>query len=97
MTNVVKHAYHCQPGHEVRVAVSIYPDRISFQIRDTGSRMRSLAQEPREFDHHNLPSVPETGMGLQIIQQIMDEVDYQTVDGINILTLQKYFKKTSSA
>lgn len=90
VTNVVKHAYGLQPGREAVVAVSIHPDRISFQIMDTGKIMPHLSRKPLEFDPADLAALPEGGLGLYIIQTVMDEVDYQTADGVNILTLTRY-------
>ena len=93
VTNVVKHAYGAQAGHEVIVAVSLHPEEISFHIMDTGKTMNPLSREPLEFDPTNLATIPERGLGLHIIQTVMDEVDYQTIDGTNILSLTKYLRK----
>jgi serine/threonine-protein kinase RsbW len=93
VTNVVKHAYRGQPGHEASVVATLHPQRISFQVLDTGETMQSLSRDPMEFDPADLATLPEKGMGLYIIQTVMDEVDYQTADGINILTMTKYLSR----
>jgi serine/threonine-protein kinase RsbW len=97
VTNVVKHAYGAQAGHEVRVEVTLNPDRISFRIMDEGKTMKPLSREPLEFAPTNLAAIPEGGLGLHIIQTVMDEVDYQTADGTNILTMHKNLRKMSPA
>lgn len=97
VTNVVKHAYNCQPGHEVTITISINPDRISFRIRDTGKALKLMSRKPLEFDPADRAGLPERGMGLHIIRQVMDEVDYHTVDGTNILTMHKYLRDMSPA
>jgi len=94
-TNVVKHAYGAQAGHEVVVAVSLHPEEISFRILDKGKTMKPLSREPLEFDPTNLATIREGGLGLYIIQTVMDEVDYQTIDATNILSLSKYLRKVS--
>jgi serine/threonine-protein kinase RsbW len=93
VTNVVKHAYRAQPGHEATVVATLHPDRISFQVLDTGKTMKPISREPIEFDPENLATLPERGMGLYVIQTVMDEVDYRTVDGANILTITKYLSR----
>jgi serine/threonine-protein kinase RsbW len=93
VTNVVKHAYGAQAGHEVVVAVSLHPEGISFRVMDTGKTMKPLSREPLEFDPTNLATIPEGGLGLHIIQTVMDEVDYQTANGTNILTMHKNLRK----
>lgn len=97
VTNVVKHAYGAQPGHEVIVAVAIHPEQISFRIMDTGKTMKPMSRTNMEFDPTNLAGLPEGGMGVYIIQTVMDRVDYQTVDGTNIFTMHKYLRKMSPA
>ena len=88
VTNVVKHAYGSQPGHEIKVEVSLHPHRISFRIMDTGKAMK-LLWNPLEFDPTDLASLPERGMGLHIIRKVMDEVNYQILAGVNMLTMTK--------
>lgn len=42
-----------------------------------------------DFDPGDIQSLPESGMGLQIIHEIMDEVDYRSDAGVNRLSLMK--------
>lgn len=93
VTNVVKHAYGSQPGHEVGVEVALHPDWISFRIMDTGKPMKPISRKPPEFDPANLATLPEGGLGLYIIQTVMDAADYRTVDGTNIFTITKYLPR----
>jgi serine/threonine-protein kinase RsbW len=95
VANVIKHAYHCRPGHEATVTISIDPDRITFRIMDTGQAMNLLYWKPLEFDPTDRANLPEGGMGLHIIQKVMDGVDYRTEGGINILTMYKNRRKGS--
>lgn len=92
VTNVVKHAYGSQPGGEIKVEVSLQPDRISFRIMDSGQAMKFFGR-PLEFDPTNLASLPEGGMGRHIILKVMDEVNYQMVADANILTMTKYLSR----
>jgi len=93
VNNVVKHAYGGQPGHEAVVVVKVFPDRISFQIVNTGKTMEPTKQKKIEFVPADRAALPESGWGLHIIRTVMDEVSYQTVDGTNIFTLDKYLPK----
>jgi len=90
INNVVKHAYGEQSGQEAKVAIKIFPDRISFQILDTGKTMESMYQEKKEFSLTTRANLPEGGWGLCIIRAIMDKVTYETVGDTNVLTLDKY-------
>jgi len=91
VTNAVKHAYLGQPDHEVDLIVSMDPQQIKFQVCDTGIAMKSLEEASMDFDPEDHQSVPEGGMGLFIIQTVMDDVTYETVGETNILTMRKLF------
>ena len=91
VTNVIRHAYASQPGQEVEVTVTLHPQCISFRVVDTGRPLPVLNVKNLEFDPHDLAKLPEGGMGLVIIHRVMDQVDYQSGGGANILTMHKHF------
>lgn len=93
VTNGIKHAYHFQAGHSVEVDVLLYPDRLTFKICDRGERMNPAKVMPFSFDPSKVETLPERGMGVYIMNSLMDEVHYETLGGRNILTLIKYLKK----
>ncbi len=91
VNNSIIHAYNEEPGHQVKIEVSIETDRIEFSIRDNGKSMGPIWEKPLiELDHQHKENLPESGRGLFIIHQIMDSVQYHTKpDGTNTLTLTK--------
>ena len=95
VTNAIEHAYASEKGNRVEIIVSIHIDKITFNICDQGKAMESLEIESIDFDPNNLETVPEKGMGLHIVQQVMDEVSYDSSDGKNVLTMCKYFLRKS--
>ena len=96
VTNDIKHAYHSQAGHSVEVDVLLYPDRLIFKICDSGESMNPEKVKPFSFDPLKIETLPERGMGIYILNSLMDEVHYETSGGRNILTLIKYLKKPES-
>ena len=104
VTNVIKHAYGRELGHDVSVALSFTGQRLDLEISDEGL---SMALEHREhlrngsavlaFDPTNLAGVPEGGMGLEIIRRTMDHVEYSTRDGNNQLRLTKFLRTGAGA
>jgi serine/threonine-protein kinase RsbW len=42
-----------------------------------------------EFDPDDIDSIPEGGMGLYIIDQLMTDSNYSTDNGINTFTMKK--------
>lgn len=91
VTNVIKHAYKNETGHDAAVSIKLHLDRITFLVCDTGKSMNPEQPAKLEFDPSDLENLPEGGMGLFIIHQIMDEVTYETIKDRNVLTMTKIF------
>jgi serine/threonine-protein kinase RsbW len=94
VNNAIKHSYHLQPGHDVDISISLYPERIEFSIGNTGEPMKSRQAARMDFDPKNVGALPEGGMGLYIVRSVMDEVTYQCLDGVNTVSMSKYFDRT---
>ncbi len=97
LNNVIKHAYNSEPDHNIEVTISVYNDKIVFQIIDIGKSMkpaqRNFSHAHLDFEPDRIETLPVGGMGLYIINSLMDEVSYETIEGKNILTLVKLLKK----
>lgn len=91
LNNAITHAYRRQEGFRVETAVTLHHDRISFEISDHGTCIEDYAPRSLEFDPEVIGSIPENGMGLFIIETIMDEVSYSSKDGRNTLSFCRYF------
>jgi serine/threonine-protein kinase RsbW len=89
VTNAVVHAYHRQGGHDVEVDVAFESDRVTIRVSDYGDPMPALRVPRLDFDPDDRENLPEGGMGLYIIDNVMTECSYQSVDGRNTLELIK--------
>jgi serine/threonine-protein kinase RsbW len=101
VNNTIKHAYNNEPNHQVEITFTLDPNRLTFEICDTGRAMdaKYLAQKGTPsfiFDPDDLANLPEGGMGLSIISEIMDEVLYVTAGGRNKLILIKLLHANGS-
>lgn len=85
-TNIVTHAYAGEAGTiRVGLALEENPLRLVVSVQDSA---------PRIFDRDgwtapNLDEPKEHGLGIWLIQQLMDEVDYQPAAGNNRWRLVK--------
>jgi serine/threonine-protein kinase RsbW len=89
VNNAIKHAYDCRPGYEVLITIALSADRIVFTVNDYGRAMAEVNTKEPDFDPDDLAGLPESGMGLFIIQSAMDLVDYRSKDGRNTMTMTK--------
>lgn len=73
--NIIKHAFAGQPGQfQVRLALHDAPYRLEIDTYDPGTRPLDLGgvAEP------NLDDPPINGLGIFLMRQLMDTVDYET-------------------
>jgi serine/threonine-protein kinase RsbW len=93
VNNAITHAYLSETGFRVDARITLHHDRISFEISDSGKAMEDYAPRTLEFDPEEIGSIPENGMGLFIVETIMDEVSYHSKDGRNTLAFCRYFNE----
>jgi len=89
VNNAVIHAYGNEEGHEVRVNFTIKVDRLVIDVCDKGKKMTEYSPPSLIYKSIDRRSLPESGMGLFIINKIMDEVVYKTKNDTNILTMTR--------
>lgn len=93
INNVIKHGYAGQKGSSVEVQVGLKSDRVVIDIIDQAPPMPESALQPRQawdpIEGTDPQELPESGMGLALIQMTMDEVSYSSQAGINRLQLTK--------
>jgi len=88
VTNVIRYAY--PPGGERQFTVQINVDGQDFvaHIEDDGQEFDLTAYPPPNLDVP-LEERKEGGLGIFLVRQIMNSVEYQRVNGKNIVTLRK--------
>ncbi|HJV66155.1 MAG TPA: ATP-binding protein [Geomonas sp.] len=91
VNNAISHAYRNQLGYRVDTSITLHHDRIAFEISDSGKAIEDFAPRTLEFDPEEIGSIPENGMGLFIIETLMDEVSYRSENGRNTLSFCRYF------
>lgn len=93
VANVNEHAYSHDESKEVHVRVAIGQEDVQIEIIDTGKGF-----DPAKIKQDNLEQLvadrKSGGLGLRLIQKIMDDVQYQIVPGEkNELRMVKRLKK----
>jgi anti-sigma regulatory factor (Ser/Thr protein kinase) len=94
VNNAIIHAYGREPGHKVEVEVRIEADRVVCSVTDHGRPLPAEARKKPKLEvaPDKVEELPEGGMGLYIIHQVMDRIDYESKGGRNVLTLVKKVK-----
>jgi serine/threonine-protein kinase RsbW len=91
LNNIIKHAY--LGDHSKTIDIVVRKDNESLELRmiDEGKPRESLVVNELNFDPEDIDNLPEGGMGLFIIKQLMDEMNYYSINGKNYFTLKKWF------
>ena len=91
VTNCVRHAYRGEPGHRVRIAVTVSNADIQIRILDEGLSVPEAKRVPVEpvVDPTDIASIPEGGRGVFLIHELVDRVEYGLDGSSNVLTLTK--------
>jgi serine/threonine-protein kinase RsbW len=97
LVNVVKHSYAHASGAHITIYVAAGPEEIELRVEDTGVGMApgQFEAAPSEviFDHTDIATLPENGMGVAIIKSVMDRVHYHSERGVNRLTAVKRWSR----
>ena len=93
VNNAILHAYQGQPDNRVRVAITLYTDRIAFEVCDSGQSMDKSLLADAAHKPDALDNLPETGRGLFLIRTVMDEISYETCHEINVLKMTRYLDR----
>ena len=92
VVNVMEYAYPTGIEGDVNVQASSDGRQVKFVISDTGTPF-----DPTEKDKADttlsLDERPIGGLGIHIVRQLMDSINYERLDGKNILTLWKKIMK----
>ena len=92
VVNVMQYAYPEGTKGTVNIVATIAGGTLSFAISDNGKPFDPTARA--EVDT-TLPAEerPIGGLGIHLVRQIMDDIEYERKDDKNILTLRKHINK----
>lgn len=90
-TNIIEHGYKDMDPGSIILSFRIEPDRILASITDFG-HIFEPAEAPKPNVEAALEDRPMGGLGLYLIYQTMDNIDYESSQDGNILTFTKYLK-----
>ncbi|NLT22088.1 MAG: ATP-binding protein [Syntrophorhabdus sp.] len=89
VNNAIKHAYDNEEGHVVEVDITYSSEEIILDITDRGRPMSLYQPVLPEYDPGDLKALPEHGLGLYIINTVMDRVTYTSEGDRNTLRMMK--------
>ncbi len=92
LNNSIEHSYLEAPGNNIDVIISLSKTKVEIDIMETGIPRTNFDKPKLQFDPNDLSSAPEGGMGLYIIDSLMDSVSYTSEKGVNTTSFSKRIK-----
>jgi len=89
LNNVVKHSYEGRPGNKIDLIIGISKTKIDIDILETRLPRTNFDKPKLEFDPGDINSAPEGGMGLFLIESLMNSTSYSSNNGLNITSFSK--------
>ncbi len=87
-TNVIKHAYKYDYSQHMVLNCELRSDRLELRLRDFGAKCDLSRIRSRDLD-----DVKPGGLGVHIINEVMDEVEYDTRHAVGTeLKMTKFLK-----
>jgi serine/threonine-protein kinase RsbW len=88
--NIVEHAFQYDETQQFTVQVTVEEHTIVLEVRYQGKEFAPAFVSPElMFDPLDCDTFPEGGMGLILIHQFMDKVEYNYEHGINRMVMTK--------
>ncbi|HXS09938.1 MAG TPA: anti-sigma factor antagonist [Candidatus Krumholzibacteria bacterium] len=96
-TNIIKHAYSGRPGGgDITVVAEIESGRIKVHLKDRGKHFDFSSVKDPDLDQY-VETGKKGGLGVFLINRLMDSVEYRANDGGNELILTKRSQATFSS
>jgi anti-sigma regulatory factor (Ser/Thr protein kinase) len=91
VTNIISYGYEDRGEHWIAVRLEAGDGQVRLEVEDDGREFNPL-QHPPVDTTEPLESRPVGGLGIHMIRQLMDTVEYQRRSGRNLLVLTKRIK-----
>lgn len=95
VSNIIIYGFEYNYEHQISIQMNLQGESLTMKIKDDGKPFNPLEIEStnleKPFDEREIG-----GMGIYIVQQLMDELRYNREEDYNILLLRKHFTNRSS-
>ena len=91
VVNVMKYAYPTGTHGDISIEAEANDERLKFTIIDRGTSFDPTATADVDTTL-SVEERPIGGLGIYLVRQIMDSINYERIDSHNVLTLRKKLK-----
>jgi serine/threonine-protein kinase RsbW len=88
LINIISYGYTDNREHEIKVRLSAQPGEVRAEVEDDGQPFNPLAA-PEPDTAQSLEKRTIGGLGIHLVRQLMDGLEYERQDGKNLFRMQK--------
>ena len=88
VSNLIRYGWKDDGEHQIHVRISRSEDEVSVEVEDDAAPFNPLEVPEPDIDRP-LEERPVGGLGIHLVRQIMDGLDYRRLDGKNLLVMKK--------
>lgn len=88
VSNVIRHGWKDGGEHQLNVRIFLLKDELKLEVEDDATPFNPLEVPPPDVSRP-IEERPIGGLGIHLVRQIMDELDYRQFDGKNLLIMKK--------
>ena len=89
-TNIIKYSQDGERETEIQITLTSDSKSLTMEIIDNGKPFDPFADAPPPDLDSSVPDRPIGGLGVYLVQKLMDEARYRREDGKNKVTLVKH-------
>ena len=87
-TNIIQYGFTGKAEHVIHISVSFGDSAVVIRIEDDGIPFNPLKTAPPDLDC-TIEERDVGGLGIHLIKQYMDDIEYQRMGELNVLTIKK--------
>ena len=88
LTNIINYGYKDNYEHKIKLAISLEYDELTVKVEDDGQAFNPLGA-PEPDIGKPLQDRPIGGLGIHLVRNLMDVLEYRRWEGRNILVMKK--------
>lgn len=89
--NLIIHSHHCNKKEFINLKIIEAEKKIIFEIKDHGKAFNMLDYEAPDLEEVK-GNKRKGGLGIILVRKIMDEIEFESNQGVNTCRLVKWFR-----
>jgi len=89
LTNTISYGFKDLEEHEIIITLELLDGTLSIEIHDDGIPFNPLEQPEPDLSQ-NIEERPIGGLGIYLVRNMMDVIDYRREECYNVMTIKKY-------